>query len=64
MDKNSKFIIQMGMDQEFYLDAWNGGNEFEWQPDKETAFKMRFGEAERMLERVHHIFDGALLLEV
>lgn len=63
MTKQSLFLIQMGIDQPFWLDAYNGGVEFEWTREQKTAWRFRLDEAERMLTRVQAILPDALLLE-
>lgn len=61
--KATMFLIQMSIDQEFYLDGYNGGSEWEFTPDRDRAWPMTLNEAERKLAQLKEIFPDALISE-
>jgi hypothetical protein len=59
---NSKFLIQLSLDEEFYLDSFDGSN-YEFTPNRKTAWHMDLNEAERKIKHVHTIFPDAIISE-
>lgn len=57
-----KFYIQMSIDEEFYLNGYDGSS-WEWTQDKKTAWTLRIDQATLYLKMMKPLFPSALLLE-